>query len=440
MADPRGREDPIAFAADRVFDGRRTLDGHAVWVEGGKVARVLPLDCLPEGVPLRREPGCTILPGLIDAHAHFMRWEGPFFLAHGVTTIRDVGNRLGWVLDRREEASGQLWPRILCLGPLLDGPAPVHEIVSRRCTDLAGAVAAVRETAATGVEGIKLYVGLEPNWLPAMVQESHAAGLKASMHCAGGGVVAAGRAGVDEFYHLDGILADVWPEHPPGWLDVWGERAFADTWEQQREVADSIAHLEMTATPTLVYWESQSQVRMPGYRQRDELRGVPPQIVEWQSGAAVCPHASERWRRALENAQRFVGLLLERGVPVLAGSDVPCGPVPAGLSLWRELSLLVEAGMSPEQALCAATSDAADFLERHELGRLRSGAFADMVFVRGDPLTRIPSRPDIALVVRAGVPYRPDDLLRDAEAAIGLADEPWAVQFEAHWTRAHPSE
>lgn len=74
--------------------------------------------------------------------------------------------------------------------------------------------------------------------------------------------------------------------------------------------------------------------------------------------------SSEQWRRALRAAQTFVGLLLDRNVPVLAGSDVPCGLVAPGRNLWRELELLAEAGMSPAHALRAATSAAADFIGR----------------------------------------------------------------------------
>jgi imidazolonepropionase-like amidohydrolase len=66
-------------------------------------------------------------------------------------------------------------------------------------------------------------------------------------------------------------------------------------------------------------------------------------------------------------------------VPVLAGSDVPCGIIPPGLSLWRELSLLVGAGMSPTRAIRAATVDAASYLGKPEYGRLSPGSVADLV-------------------------------------------------------------
>ena len=425
-------DDVVAFSGARVFDGKRTVADQAVLVRNGMVSDVVPRDSVPTAAAHYHEQDCTVLPGLIDTHVHFMRWQGPQFLAFGVTTVRDTGNPLRWILDRRGEWEDKRWPRILCLGPLLDGPAPVHEVVCRRCADLADALVAIQETTKERVDGLKFYVGLDPEWLPAMVEDGHAGGHKVSMHCAGGGVLGAVRAGVDEFFHLAGISVDVWPGHPPGWLDVWGVPEFARTLDRQRVLADRIRESGVTATPTLAYWDSQWRIRTPESLGPEDLRDTPPPMIEWQA-VPPDPASSEQWRRALRAEQSFVGLLLERDVPVLAGSDVPCGLVPPGPSLWRELSLLAEAGMSPTQALRAATSDAAAFLGRHDLGSLTPGSTADMVFVRGDPLDAIPSRPDIAMTVRSGVAYSPEDLLTAEQE--GLADEPWAVQFKRHWER-----
>ena len=422
----------LAVSGARVFDGERVLEDRAVLVEDGVVSGVVPRDAVPGGATLYHDGDCTVLPGLIDTHGHFMRWQGPQFLACGVTTVRDTGNDLKWILDRRGEWEDKSWPRILCLGPLLDGPAPGHEVVSRGCTDLADAVAAVKETTRERVDGVKLYAELNPEWIRAMVEESHAAGRKVSMHCADGGVLAAARAGVDEFFHLDGILADVWPGHPPGWLDIWGVPEFAGTLDQQRAVADGIRESGITATPTLAYWDSQWRIRTAAAVGPEDVRYTPSALIEWQV-VAPDPSSSAQWRRALRAAQSFVGLLLERGVPVLAGSDVPFGLLRPGLSLWRELALLVEAGMSPQQAIGAATSDAATFLGRPELGRLAPGSAADMVLVRGNPLKLIPAQPDIVMVIRNGVVYRPEELLTAVEQS--LADEPWADQFRRHWER-----
>ncbi len=396
----------FACAADRVFDGTRTWIDHAVLVQNGVVSGLCPSNELDPAIPVRTYPGCTILPGLIDTHIHFMSRQGTQYLAWGVTTVRDTGNELDWILARRSEWPGKPWPRILCVGPLLDGPHPFHKFVSRACPDLPSAVTAVRETAQAGVDGIKLYVGLPPDWLAPMTREAHAAGLKVSRHCSGAGVLQAGRAGVDEFFHLDGILADLWPDHPPGWLNLWGLPDLARTADRQQHLADAIRELGLTATPTLAYWDSQGQpVNTPN------------------------PAQADQWRKALEAAQRFVGILLRHGVPILAGTDVPCGAVPPGLSLWRELQLLVGAGLTPEQAIQAATTEAANFLGHPEWGRLASGTAADLIVVRGNPLERIPESPELPLVVRQGQLYSPQDLLSATGQELPSNDDPWARQF-----------
>ena len=425
-----------AYIADRVFDGETVLTNRAVVVERKTVTGIVPVDSLPADTKRVVEPSATILPGLTDAHIHFMRWEGPLFLAHGVTSVRDTGNRLDWILQRRTEWPDRPWPRIWCLGPILDGPQPAHPLVSVACPDAAAAVAAVQDTAAAGVDGIKLYVCLEKEWLPAMAARCHEAGLKVSMHCLGTGVQPALQAGVDEFYHLDGVVADVWPNPPRGWLSVWGLPEFAATFDRQQQLADRIRESGITATPTLAYWDSQWRVRRPGYPLAGEAEHVPSRVIDWQGSDGPDPAGSAQWRRALEAAQKFTGLLLERKVPVLAGTDVPCGAVPAGLSLWRELSLLCEAGMSPIQALRSATTDVGAYLNDPNLGRLKPGSPADLVVVGGNPTDKIPEQPDVRLVVRAGTEFRPEELLEAAQRdAATVEDDPWSAQFEMHRRR-----
>lgn len=423
-----------AYTADRIFDGDHVLENCAVLIEGKVIADVIPLAELPAAIPVQHYADCTLIPGLIDTHMHFMRWQGPLFLAYGVTAVRDTGNDLAWILQCRDEWPQRDWPRILCLGPLLDGTPPGHALVARAITDTDSAITAVCDTAAAAVDGIKLYASIAAEWIAPMVDTSHASGLKVSMHCLPHGVLAAGRAGVDEFFHLDGILADVWPDHPPGWLHVWGDPDFGKTWDRQQTVADQIAELGLTSTPTLAYWDSQWRIRTLGPHP-EERRYMPADLFTW-SAAERDAELGETWRRAWRAALRFQSLLLARQVPTLAGSDTPCGGILPGQSLWRELSLLVAAGLSPVAALRSATAVAADFLEQPDLGRLQKGCTADLVFVRGDLSQQIPERPDLARVVRDGTEYAPTLLLQRAKTVeASWRDDPWAQQFAQHFAK-----
>lgn len=113
-----------ACCGDRLFDGEQARPGCAVIVRDAVIADIVPAGSVPAGMRTVSVPGGTILPGLMDTHVHFGRWQGPLYRADGVTTVRDVGNDLAWILAQRAEASRQPWPHIVCTGPMLDGPHP----------------------------------------------------------------------------------------------------------------------------------------------------------------------------------------------------------------------------------------------------------------------------------------------------------------------------
>jgi len=426
------------YAADRIFDGHQFLADHAVVIEDNKVARLIPKVDLDASAEVQCFPGCTIIPGLIDMHMHFMRWQRPGYLAYGVTTVRDTGNDLDWILRQRRLAEKEGGPRILCLGPLLEGPTPFHPEVSRPCHSPAAAVTAVKETLEAGTDGIKFYVGLPVEWLPDMVRVCHEDGSKASIHCGGSGLRASMCSGVDEFYHLDGVLADVWSGgRPPGWLDVWGHPGFAGTRDAQCRLADDILAAGIAATPTLAYWHSQWRTRTPVGHGPESAALTPDFLSRWQ-GSKPDPQVADQWRRAFDAALAFTGRLIERNVPVFAGTDVPCGAVPPGLSLWLEMQFLWQAGMTTAQALSAATGAGADFANRPDLGHLRPGAVGELVVVGDDLSEAIPQTPDIR-GIRHGGRWRPADGLREEAHAVAAAAseqseaaDPWTAQFRAH--------
>ncbi|HLU82657.1 MAG TPA: amidohydrolase family protein, partial [Trueperaceae bacterium] len=125
---------------------------------------------------------------------------------------------------------------------------------------------------------------------------------------------------------------------------------------------------------------------------------------------------------SLANASEGVALLHAAGVPVLAGTDAPNPGTAFGVSMHRELELLVEAGMSPSEALAAATSLNATVFGLDDRGRIAEGHSADLVLVDGDPTLDITATRAIVDVYRHGVPvdraaYRAAlDALREAAA------------------------
>jgi len=419
-----------ACYGDRLFDGERVREGMALIVEGERIAGVVPVADVPEGMPAITAPGGTVLPGLIDVHVHFGAWQGPLYLAYGVTTVRDVGNYPGWILARQAEARDHPWPHISCVGPALDGPEPYWGLC-RPCADETSARRAVVETAALGVNGIKLYVGLASEWLPGMVTAAREADLPMMMHCFD--VPGALDAGVEEFFHLDGLLDALWPGHPSGWLEVWGHEDFPRDDAHLPRMADRIAASGIITTPTLFYWDFAWAMRRAGRPEPAEAPYLPEQNLAWLRavpGQHFNPAGAEVWYRACRNARAFLTLLIERGVPILPGTDEPWGLLLPGQSLWREMILLAHCGMKTTDALRAATADAAKRLRLSDRGRLQPGCAADLVLVSGDPTTTLTDHPDIIATVRDGKLYHPAELkARSLDYARNIEHEPMGIEF-----------
>ena len=141
----------------------------------------------------------------------------------------------------------------------------------------------------------------------------------------------------------------------------------------------------------------------------------------WTKDRKPADHATLRSYHALE--RRVVDLAARRGVAILAGTDTPNPYVLQGFSLHDELALLVESGLTPHQALRAATWAAADFLAATDsLGTVEQGKLADLVLLEANPLEDITNTTRIEAVAVGGRWLeRPelDRMLRDAAARLG---------------------
>ena len=366
-----------ALVNGRVLDGTANppVDGFAVVVDGATIAAVVPPAALPEGIDRFDLGGAVVMPGLIDCHAHFALWafeplpEGRDVaglvadtasalrgaLETGCTTARDPG---GLSLTVRESLAGPgRAPRVLTSVTIIspvDGitvgmreGAPVSRLVGMPDPDCTGADAArakVREVVAAGADFVKVAAtgGVasprrEPRQrllsdleLEAIVDEAHRLGRRVACHALGGpALLAAIRAGVDSLEH--GV-----------WLDdeAIAEMARRGTWY----------------VPTLAAYEL--HLRLGGPLQRERA-------------VDIVPAHRESVRRAHA-----------AGVRIACGSD---GGV-YGHDVALELELLVGAGLSPSEAVAAATSRAAACLGWEDrIGLIRPGYAADLLVVDGDP-------------------------------------------------------
>jgi len=376
LFDGTGSE-PLADATIVVRDGR------VAEVTGGGVAT------LPAGPECIDARGKWIVPGLIDMHVHYHPgWMDALFLRHGVTTVRDVGSGLNSILELREHsrAPGVALPRIFACGPLIDGPSPRHGTgISVSVQTVAEARAVARRLLNRGVDCLKIYEQLTPPLVEAVVREAEGPRVPVTAHLRDTTALQALEIGVRGLEH------------------AFGFQACDETVAAQvvRHVVERGAYV----VPTLVTTEQVSRFGSPEQETMALLGEIPAARRQyWHATAAAASlDRTAGAARRFGCLKAFVARLQGAGGQVVAGSDTSNPYVVPGASLHRELELLVEAGLSPREALAAATRTAAAFLgQAQTLGTLEVGKTADLVVLGADPVVSIGAIRQIEVVIRDG--------------------------------------
>ena len=409
---------PVVFSHVRLYDADALTfrEDMTVVVSAGRIAAVGPAatTAVPAGARVIRGEGKTLVPGLWDSHKHYGDDStGPFLLAQGITSIRDMGSVPGELMARkaRIDAGDLLGPRIVPL-LLVDGPGPLSNFVAVVVSNRAEATAAVRRAKREGYAGVKIYSSLDPALIAPIASEAHALGLRVQGHLPRGvRPLQALRDGYDELTHLNFVLMQAMPDAVINETDGlrqrhYGPMRLAPTVDlnsgPMRTYLDELVRRGTTVDPTLALferlWATEPGTMAPAYA---PFAGTLPPIFErglLGGGLASLPDLSRAdMRRGFEKLQSLVGELHRRGVPIVAGSDG------YGLEVTRELELYVEAGLTPAEALATATIVPARTmaLER-ETGSLAVGKLAELVLVEGDPGRRISDLRKVELVMRDG--------------------------------------
>lgn len=422
--------DEYALVGGRVFLGAEAglIDGLAVHVRGDRIVMVGDPTALPPAVPRVEVSGRSLLPGLLDVHVHSEEWHAPLYLAHGVTTVRDVGRALHPVLDRRvrwNEANA-LAPRLVCCGPLLDGPGPGHTKMSQVVQTPDEGRQAVDELVEAGVDQIKLYTLLDWPTFQAILQQSQTHGKFTLAHMqnlvdARSAVV----AGLNEIEHCSGCAEAMYPERALAG-ESW-RKLYADL-EPSRlhDLVDCLLEHKVWMAVTRVIWYKIAwEMDHPNWEDPQLMYAPRPLVAWWMSLNQSNRPRQERldWAKALGAMQIFTATLIERGVKVIAGSDAPFGFVMPGFGLHDELQLLVECGMSPTEAILAATEYAAQAIQvDDDRGTIEVGKRADFVIVDGDPTQHLRALRQVWRTVRGGQFIDPTPLLAQAAAYAETAE------------------
>lgn len=349
------------------------LRDRTVVIHDGRIREIGPADEVDIGSAVRIDgAGRHLVPGLIDMHVHPGEETIDAFTDAGITTVRAMAGTERVAGLRTRAAAGEMVPTVFSAGPVVDGSPPVWP-GSDEAMDPAAGAAAVRRHADEGWDFVKVYNRLPPPVYQAILAEAAAVGITVVGHIPLAATLMAGaRGGHASVEHLTGIGEEVaGGRFPAAWVSADAARAGA--------VARDLAGTGAWVTPTL---------------------GILAALADQY----LTPGDADR---AKANQRMAVKALRDAGVPILAGTDAGIGPIPAGISLAAELELLVEAGLSPYEALAAATSEAARFLDlEDEIGTIAVGARADLILLDGNPLVDISAVREPALVILRGAVAR----------------------------------
>ena len=399
----------IALRGATLIDGtgRSPLPSSTIIVSGDRITAVGPEATvpIPPGARVIDVRGRTIFPGLADLHVHLQGgWDGEradylnfsryldSLLYGGVTSVLDTGNSMAFITQLKQEINaGRLrGPRVFCVGPMIDSTDPIWPSLAESLGSYGQAPRLIKRLVDNHVDMVKGYAGLSDLHLTALAQEARKVNLR--------------------------VIADVWERNGSISASRTGIFAFAHAphaVDVSSDLAREMAGRGMGVISTLTVRESFANTRMQDLSFLDLplIKDVTPPnfLTEIRQAAAhgdfpLTGPNMDTYRQWLPRANANLMMMWKAGVLVAAGTDAPYPGVFQGEGLHRELELLVEAGLTPVQAIQAATGNAAKFMqgESADWGSITVGKRADLVVVSGRPAERIGDTRTIVDVMQAG--------------------------------------
>ena len=407
---------------------------------GSKTINFKPEDTLIDAT------GKFLIPGLWDAHVHLtfipeLDYETAYklFLMNGITSIRDTGavlNKLQPAIDFAKENPYRT-PRVFFSGPLIDGNPGVYKGTEPGFPELAIEVneetdleALVENLIERGVTFLKTYEMLSPSTFVKLLEIANQNNLPVTSHIPLsmdlGKAVDAGLGGMQHIRNLDLACAENAEETLKQRQELLknldllpGSALRAKIHQSQRytalgnidegrcnKIIKYLATNNVFQTPTLTINTVASKRFFADSKWQDTYKFLPSEVQKsWMDSSLNLSQqpVSENNRMFQEWSFKIVSLFNKQGVKIIAGTDTPIGFLTPGFSLHKELELLVEAGLTPQQALRSATITPAEFFNlESKMGTIQVGKYADLVILNSSPLKDIRNTQDIHKVILKG--------------------------------------
>ena len=423
----------IALVNGRVIDGT----GEPAWsdwtvlIQGTRIIDAGPNVVIPEGARRVDLTGQTLLPGMFDMHGHLYSFNGQsltaefvtyprLYLAGGVTTLFTAGDfdpRGAISLRENIGNDAAVGPQILTAGPYFSGGnAPSWMLTATTPEEMR----ALYEAWNDQIDGVKTYTGIPEDQFILLLEAAHADGLRVTGHLESISGIRAIELGIDGIEHGLFSMSEFFPQIPSAsfraqycaisQLDV--------TSSEVTVIVEALVSQGTYLDPTIVVFQP-------------ELPDFEPLVTDWEKyldpGAVMPLRRALRsiiqptcLKEALEKQSQFVKAVHDRGGLIVTGTDPVIPILLPGYSLHRELQNLVEAGLSPLEAIRAATLNAAIATQLDsQKGTIAAGKIADLVIVEGNPDEDITAIGNTILVFKEGIPYLPEALRKSVEGQIG---------------------
>ena len=360
--------------------------------------------------------GKFVIPGLWDMHVH-LSWSTssalPVFVANGVTTVRDMGSTLGEIDDWRTRiAAGLLTgPRIFRVGPILNGQSfNKYQMVPGNPDETRGVARALKYI---GVDFIKVHRRLPRESYFALIDEAKKLGISVVGHIPMTVTPEeASNAGQATIEHAETLFEGTFSTAHKDEDLAQAVHRFRESGDAERLFAVFVKN-HTIFDPTLAAWTSATT---------DQSRSDPHMKYVAASNrnaiTSITPEQQQKYREVFAEFLNVVRIAHRSGVTIVTGTDTAAWRIP-GFSLHEELAQLVQCGLTPLEALQAATITPAKAAGKaDDLGSIDVGKIADLVLLDADPLEDIHNTNNIEAVIISGRLMRRADL----DALLRLAE------------------